>query len=107
MRTVKLSILRAPARRNLRRRIAARFDAFGLIHDDFFDHLVLLPAVQLQKGNPAHVTHAGDAHNYTVDYNYTYDSRNRPLTRRGDLAFLIGPDAGQHFQLFATFSYYE
>ena len=82
-------------------------DAFGLIHDDFFDHLVLLPAVQLQKGNPAHVTHSGDGDNYTVDYAYTYDERNRPLTRIGDLAFLTGPDAGQHFQLSATFSYYE
>lgn len=82
-------------------------DAFSLIHDDFFDHLVLLPAVQLQKGNPAHVTHTGDGDNYTVDYIYTYDSRNRPLARTGDLAFLTGHDAGQHFQLFATFSYYE
>ena len=27
-------------------------DAFGLLHDEFFDHLVLLPGVQLQKGNP-------------------------------------------------------
>jgi hypothetical protein len=82
-------------------------DAFGLIHDDFFDHLVLLPAVQLQTRNPAHVTHTGDGDNYTVDYTYTYDGRNRPLTRSGDLAFLTGQNAGQHFQLSATFSYYE
>ena len=82
-------------------------DAFSLIHDDFFDHLVLLPGVQLQKGNPAHVIHTGDGDNYTVDYTYTYDSRNRPLTRSGDLAFLTGQNAGQHFQLSATFSYYE
>jgi hypothetical protein len=82
-------------------------DAFGLIHDDFFDHLVLLPTVQLQKGNPAHVTHTGDGDNFTIDYTYTYDSRNRPLTRSGDLGFLTGPDAGQHFQLSDTFSYYN
>lgn len=82
-------------------------DAFGLIHDDFFDHLVLLPPVQLQKGNPARVTHTGDGDNFTIDYTYTYDSRNRPLARSGDLAFLTGPDAGQHFHLTDTFSYYN
>jgi hypothetical protein len=82
-------------------------DAFGLIHDDFFDHLVLLPTVQLQKGNPAHVTHTGDGDNFTIDYTYTYDSRNRPVRRSGDLGFLTGQDAGQHFQLSDTFSYYD
>ena len=82
-------------------------DAFGLIHDDFFDHLVLLPPVQLQKGNPARVTHTGDGDNFTIDYTYTYDSRSRPLARSGDLAFLTGPDTGQHFHLSDTFSYYN
>jgi hypothetical protein len=82
-------------------------DAFGLIHDDFFDHLVLLPPVQLQKGNPARVTHTGDGDNFTIDYTYTYDGRNRPLLRSGDLAFLTGPDTGQHFHLSDTFSYYN
>jgi hypothetical protein len=82
-------------------------DAFGLIHDDFFDHLVLLPPVQLQKGNPARVTHTGDGDNFTIDYTYTYDGRNRPLLRSGDLAFLTGQDAGQHFHLSDTFSYYN
>jgi len=28
-------------------------DGFSLIHDEFNDHLILLPDVQLQKGNPA------------------------------------------------------
>jgi hypothetical protein len=82
-------------------------DAFGLIHDDFFDHLVLLPAVQLQKGNPAHVTHTGDGDNFTVEYTYTYDGQNRPLSTSGDLEFLTGQNAGQHFQLSTVFSYYE
>jgi len=82
-------------------------DAFDLIHDDFFDHLVLLPDVQLQKGNPARVIHTGDGDNFIVDYTYTYDSRHRPLGRNGDLAFTTGPDAGQHFPISATFSYYE
>ena len=82
-------------------------DGFDLIHDDFFDHLVLLPTVQLQKGNPGRVTHTGDGDNYTVDYTYRYDSRHRPVSRSGDLTFLTGQDAGRHFQLSATFSYYN
>jgi hypothetical protein len=82
-------------------------DAFGMIHDDFFDHLVLLPPVQLQKGNPAHVTHTGDGDNFTVEYTYTYDGQNRPLSTSGDLEFLTGQNAGQHFQLSTVFSYYE
>jgi hypothetical protein len=81
-------------------------DSFDLLHDDFFDHLVLLPGVQLQKGNPARVTHTGDGDNYTVDYAYTYDSRNRPTARSGDLLFVTGQDAGRHFQLSTAFSYY-
>jgi hypothetical protein len=82
-------------------------DAFGLIHDEFFDHLVLLPAVQLQKSNPRRVTRTGDGDNYTVDYTYTYDARNRPLTTSGDLAFTTGPLAGRHYQLGSVFSYYD
>jgi hypothetical protein len=82
-------------------------DAFDLIHDDFFDHLVLLPTVQLQKGNPIHISHTGDGDNFTVDYNYTYDGRNRPLAKSGELVFLSGQDAGQHFPLSTTFSYYD
>jgi hypothetical protein len=82
-------------------------DAFTLLHDDFFDHLVLLPAVQLQKSNPHRVTRTGDADNYTVDYNYAYDDRNRPLRAIGDLIFVTGPTAGQHFQVGSAFSYYD
>jgi hypothetical protein len=82
-------------------------DSFGLIHDDFFDHLVLLPAVQLQKSNPRRVTRTGDTDNYVVDYTYTYDPRNRPLTASGDFVFTTGPRAGQHVQVGSTFTYYD
>ena len=82
-------------------------DAFGLIHNDFFDHLVLLPAVQLQKSNPRRVTRTGDADNYTIDYSYFYDGLNRPREAIGDLAFTTGTSAGQHFQVASVFSYYD
>jgi hypothetical protein len=53
------------------------------------------------------VTRTGDSDNFTVDYTYTYDARNRPLTTSGDLAFTTGPSAGQHFQVGSVFSYYD
>ena len=81
-------------------------DGFGLIHNEFFDHLVLLPAVQLQKGNPGRETRTGDGLNYKVDYTYTYDDGNRPLTKSGVVVFTNGPDAGRIFQTQSVFSYY-
>ena len=81
-------------------------DAFGLIHDDFFDHLVLLPGVQLQKGNPGRQTHTGDGVNFTVDYSYSYDDKNRPLAKSGAVTVTNGTDAGQKFQISSVFTYY-
>ena len=81
-------------------------DGFSLIHDDFFDHLVLLPGVQLQKGNPGRQTHTGDGVNFSVDYSYTYDDKNRPLAKAGDLTITNGSDTGRKFQTSSVFSYY-
>jgi hypothetical protein len=81
-------------------------DGFSLIHDEFFDHKVLLPGAQLQKGNPARQTHSGDGVYYRVDFTYTYDDRRRPLTKSGELTFLNGPDAGRTFQTSEVLSYY-
>jgi hypothetical protein len=81
-------------------------DDFSLLHDEFFDHLVLLPQVRLQMGNPGRVTRSGDGLNYHVEYSYTYDGTNRPLTKSGDLTILNGSTAGQHVQTSSVFSYY-
>jgi hypothetical protein len=81
-------------------------DGFSLLHSEFGDHLVLLPGVRLQKGNPAHVTHTGDGVNYSVDFTYTYDDEGRPLAKNGDLVMLNGSDAGRHFQTQSLFTYY-
>ncbi len=80
---------------------------FSLLHDDeFFDHFVFLPGVQLQKNNPGKETRTGDGNNYKVDYTYTYDDRGAPLTRSGDFVYTSGPDTGQRFQLSSTYTYY-
>ncbi|HEY6830415.1 MAG TPA: hypothetical protein VI259_26400, partial [Gemmatimonadaceae bacterium] len=81
-------------------------DSFSLIHDEFFDHLILLPGVQLQKGNPAKETFTGDGQNYTWDYSYVYDAKNRPIAKNGVLRYTNGPDAGKTFQTQTVFSYY-
>ncbi len=81
-------------------------DGFGLIHNDFFDHLVLLPGVQLQMGNPGRETRTGDGLNYVVRYTYAYDGQNRPLSKIGALTITNGPDAGRQIQTSSVFSYY-
>lgn len=81
-------------------------DGFDLIHNDFFDHLILLPQVQLQNGNPRRETRTGDGLNYVVDYTYTYDAGNRPLSKIGALTILNGPSAGRQIQTSSVFSYY-
>jgi len=82
-------------------------DGFGLIHNDFFDHLVFLPGVQLQKNNARKVTRSGDAWNYAIDYRYTYNDHNAPLEKSGEMIVTSGPDSGKVFHLSSTFSYYQ
>lgn len=53
------------------------------------------------------MTGTGDGDNYTVDYSYAYDARNRPLVTSGDLTMTTGPLAGRHFQVGSMFSYYD
>lgn len=81
-------------------------DGFSLIHNEFFDHLVLLPGVQLQKNNPQKVTRTGSGVNYKIDYTYVYNDKNLPLTKKGALTFTNGTDAGKQFQTNSVFSYY-
>ena len=80
-------------------------DGFSLLHDDFFDHLVLLP-VELQKGNPRRVTRTGDGLNYVAEYTYAYDASNRPLTRSGVVTLTDSTSGGRQVQTSSVFSYY-
>lgn len=82
-------------------------DGFGLIHTHFFEHLILLPQVQLQKNNPRKIIHTGDGTNYQVDYNYTYNGLDLPLVKNGEFLYLNGADAGKKVQIQTVYSYYE
>lgn len=81
-------------------------ESFSLLHNDFFDHLILLPEVHIQKNNPRKEIRTGDGVNYVVNYSYTYNGKNAPLIKTGELTISTGPDAGKKFQILATFSYY-
>ena len=81
-------------------------DGFGLLHSEFFDHLILLPNIQLQKNNPGKETRTGDGMNYEVVYTYDYNSKNLPVSKNGDFTITSGPDAGQKTQTISQFSYY-
>lgn len=79
---------------------------FDLLHAEFFDHVILLPGVQLQKNNPLKQIGAGDGDGYKVDYTYTYNSDNAPLTKNGKFLYTSGVNAGQVFHISTEFKYY-
>lgn len=81
-------------------------DDFGLLQDGFHDHIFLLPEVRIQKNNPQKEVRTGDGINYTIDYTYTYNSDNAPLTKAGNLLFTNGSQAGQSFQTLTNYIYY-
>jgi len=81
-------------------------DDFSLLHDEFFDHLILLPGVQFWKNNPLRLTHIGNDINYKIDYTYTYNDKNAPLVKTGNLLWLSGADSGKRFEEKTFYSYY-
>jgi len=81
-------------------------DGFDLIHDEFFDHLVLLPGIEFLKSNPGRETRTGDGVNFVVDYTYTYDGMNRPRVKIGTGTITNGVQAGESFATLAQYSYY-
>jgi hypothetical protein len=82
-------------------------DGFSLVHNEFFEHLLLLPGVHLQKNNPAKQTRTGDGVNFIADYTYTYNNKKQPLVKSGNVLFVNGADAGKNFETRSVFSYYE
>jgi hypothetical protein len=83
-------------------------DDFSLIHDTYHDHLFLLQGFRLQRNNPGKETFSAGAGftAYTVNYTYTYNSDNSPLSKIGDLLFTDGSQAGQRFQTHSFYTYY-
>lgn len=80
-------------------------DGFSLIHEED-EHLLLLPGTSLQQNNPQKVTRTGDGINYEINYSYTYNNKQMPLTRNGIMHFTNSPDADD-ITLSTSFTYYE
>jgi len=81
-------------------------DGFALIHNDFFDQVILLPGVRIQKNNPHKEIVTGDGTNYVVEYTYLYNDNKAPVTKTGNLTFTNGANAGTSFETQSMFSYY-
>jgi hypothetical protein len=82
-------------------------EGFSLLHDEFFDNLVVIPGIVIQKSNPGKVKRTGDGLNYEITNKYTYTNNNAPLIRSGDILITNGKDAGRHITSNSQFSYYE
>ena len=81
-------------------------EGFSLLHG-FDQHLVLLPAVQLQRNNPAKNIRTGGGVNYTINYTYTYNQQKCPTHKVADMLIQNGDNAGHRVELNSWFTYYE
>jgi YD repeat-containing protein len=80
-------------------------DDFNLLHNDFFDDVWILPGVKLQKNNALKEIFTGPS-SYIVEYTNTYNDKNYPLIRRGNVLITGGTNAGERFQTSLAYSYY-
>jgi len=81
-------------------------DDFTLLHNEFFDQVILLPGVRLQKSNYRKLTHTGDGVHYRINYVYAYNDRNLPTEKNGVGIWLNGADEGRTFESNYFYSYY-
>lgn len=79
-------------------------DGFG-IYQDFFDHLIFLPAVKFQQNNPTRMKVVSGPNERTIQHDYTYQG-SLPIQRNSTTQVTSGPGSGQNFTAQTTFSYY-
>ena len=73
---------------------------------EFFDDVLFLPQVKLQKNNPKQIIMSGINNDFKIDYTYQYNNKNQPLTKSFNMLQTRGSDAGAHFTGTERFSYY-
>jgi len=79
-------------------------DDFSLFKD-FFDTLLYLPAVKIQKHNHATEIITGTDNDYTITYRYQYNN-GLPLSKKGTMVQTRGTGTGQTLSFSRQFSYY-
>jgi len=80
-------------------------DGFLLLQSEG-EHMVLLPGVRLQHGNPRKVIRTGTGLNYVINYSYSYNASKLVTQKHGELEFTSGPDDGTRFNFNVGYSYY-
>lgn len=71
-------------------------DDFYLLKD-FFDDLLFLPQVKLQKNNPRQLTWHGVDEDIIFNYSYQYDNNKLPLEKDYTILVTRGTNAGSQF----------
>ena len=80
-------------------------DGFGLLKD-FFDNLLVLPQVRLQRNNPGASTITGLMNDYTISYVYQYDNNTLPVSKITDMQQTRGSESGARHTFTTQFTYY-
>jgi len=79
-------------------------DDFYLLKN-FWDDLLFLPQVKLQKNNPGHVTMTGATNDYVIDYTYQYNADKLPVQKDLTMTITRGANTGQQYTFTDRFSY--
>ena len=85
---------------------ASRIGLDFFLLKDFFDDVIFLPQVKLQKNNPGRVTITGTANDYELVNTYQYNSKQLPLSKTTRMKQVRGTGSGQEVVLTDHYSYY-
>jgi hypothetical protein len=72
---------------------------------EFFDHLLYLPGVRLQKNNAQKILIKGHVNDYEVTDSWTYQN-NLPVIKQSKIKQTKGANAGKEIVASTTYSYY-
>jgi hypothetical protein len=84
---------------------AVNVDDFSLFKD-FFETLLYLPAVKLQKNNPRMEIITGTQNDYKITHSYQYNNKLLPVTNTATLTQTRGTGTGQPLTVTTSYSYY-
>lgn len=72
---------------------------------NFFEDVLFLPGVKLQKNNPGLVHILGDQNDYEISYSYTYKN-DLPIEKTGRMKQTRGESGNKEVKLTTLYSYY-
>ncbi len=75
------------------------------LYKSFFEDLLYLPQVKLQKNNPGMVRILGDQNDFEIEYVYTYQD-GLPVQKKGTFRQTRGNGPGGITHLLTTYTYY-